>query len=53
MKSFSRTRKRLKHEPNLLLSNNQKREFLEIQYPKTENSRLGLIQSIHDRYWMM
>ena len=30
-------------------SNNLKRDPLEIQHPKFENSRLGLIESVHER----
>ena len=29
--------------------NNLKRQPLEIQYPKFENNKLGLIESIHER----
>ena len=33
--------------------NNVKRDPLEIQHPKYEKHRLGLIESVHERYWKM
>ena len=33
--------------------NNLKRDPLEIQHPKFENSRLGFIESVHERLWQM
>ena len=34
-------------------SNSLKGDPLEIQHPKFENSRLGLIESVHERKWQM
>ena len=33
--------------------NNLKKDSLEIQHPKFENSRLGFIESVHEDQWQM
>ena len=36
-------------ELRFIIMNNLKRDSMEIQHPKFKNSRLGLLESVHDR----